>query len=94
MSTLNVWEEVSVREDYKLIGTTWGFRTKTDEHHRIIEHKACLCAQGFSQMQGKYYSKTFAPTGQLPLRTLILHAAASNLKFEQLDIKSAFLNAP
>jgi hypothetical protein len=40
------------------------------------------------------FSKTFAPTGRLnSLRTLILHAAAHNLQFEQLDVKTAFLNA-
>ncbi|MBW0480138.1 hypothetical protein O181_019853 [Austropuccinia psidii MF-1] len=75
MTNLNVWEEVGVKEDFKLIGTTWVFKTKRNEFNQIVEHKACLCAQGFSQTQGKDYSKT-------------------NLKFEQLDIKSAFLNAP
>ncbi|MBW0549167.1 hypothetical protein O181_088882 [Austropuccinia psidii MF-1] len=95
MTNLNVWEEVSVKEDFKLIGTTWVFKTKRNELNQIVEHKARLCAQGFSQTQGKDYSKTFAPTGRLnSLRTLISYSAASNLKFEQLDIKSAFLNAP
>ncbi|MBW0485030.1 hypothetical protein O181_024745 [Austropuccinia psidii MF-1] len=95
MTDLNVWEEVAVKEDFKLIGTTWVFKTKRNERNKIIEYKARLCAQGFSQTQGKDYSKTFAPTGQLnSLRTLILYAATSDLKFEQLDIKSAFLNAP
>ncbi|MBW0586474.1 hypothetical protein O181_126189, partial [Austropuccinia psidii MF-1] len=95
MTDLNVWEEVGVKEDYKLIGTTWVFKTKRNEFNQIVEHKACLCAQGFSQTQGKDYSKTFAPTGRLnSLRTLISYATASDLKFEQLDIKSAFLNAP
>ncbi|MBW0533530.1 hypothetical protein O181_073245 [Austropuccinia psidii MF-1] len=95
MTDLNVWEEVDVKEDFKLIGTTWVFKTKRNELNQIMEHKARLCAQGFSQTQGKDYSKTFAPTGRLnSLRTLISYATASDLKFEQLDIKSAFLNAP
>ncbi|MBW0506731.1 hypothetical protein O181_046446 [Austropuccinia psidii MF-1] len=39
--------------------------------------------------------KTFAPTRFLSsLRTLICFAAAKGLKFEQLDIKSIFLNTP
>ncbi|MBW0529693.1 hypothetical protein O181_069408 [Austropuccinia psidii MF-1] len=95
MTDLNVWEEVAVKEDFKLIGTTWVFKTKRNELNQIIEHKARLCAQGFSQTQGKDYSKTFSPTGQPnSLRTLISYAATSSLKFEQLDIKSTFLNAP
>ncbi|MBW0482496.1 hypothetical protein O181_022211 [Austropuccinia psidii MF-1] len=95
MTDLNFWEEVAVKEETKLIGTTWVFKTKRNDLNQIIEHKARLCAQGFSQTQGKDYSKTFAPTGRLnSLRTLISYAAVNNLKFEQLDIKSAFLNAP
>ncbi|MBW0532418.1 hypothetical protein O181_072133 [Austropuccinia psidii MF-1] len=89
MSELNVWEIVPIPKHTKLIGTTWVFKTKQDEH------KARLCAQGFSQTHGVDFSKTFAPTGRLnSLRTLISFAASHNLKFEQLDIKSAFLNAP
>ncbi|MBW0499045.1 hypothetical protein O181_038760 [Austropuccinia psidii MF-1] len=95
MIDLNVWEEGAIEDNYKLIGTTWVFKTKRDGLNNIIEHKECLCAQGFSQMQGKDYSKKFSPTGQLnSLRTLISHSAANNLRFKQLDIKSAFLNAP
>ncbi|MBW0460659.1 hypothetical protein O181_000374 [Austropuccinia psidii MF-1] len=95
MSELNVWEIVPIPKHTKLIGTTWVFKTKRDEHNTILEHKARLCAQGFSQTHGVDFSKTFAPTGRLnSLRTLISFAASHNLKFEQLDIKSAFLNAP
>ncbi|MBW0561044.1 hypothetical protein O181_100759 [Austropuccinia psidii MF-1] len=95
MSELNVWEIVPIPKDTQLIGTTWVFKTKRNELNAILEHKARLCAQGFSQIQGVDFSKTFAPTGQLnSLRTLISFAASNNLRFEQLDIKSAFLNAP
>jgi hypothetical protein len=53
-----------------------------------------LCAQGFSQTYGVDFSKTFAPTGRLnSLRALISHAAAHDLQFEPLDVKTAFLNA-
>ncbi|MBW0542269.1 hypothetical protein O181_081984 [Austropuccinia psidii MF-1] len=55
MTDLNVWEEVGVKEDFKLIGTTWVFKTKINEFNQIVEHKACLCAQRFSQTQGKDY---------------------------------------
>jgi hypothetical protein len=56
--------------------------------------KARLCAQGFSQVHGVDFSKTFAPTGRLnSLRALISYAAANGLEFHQLDVKTAFLNA-
>ncbi|MBW0530776.1 hypothetical protein O181_070491 [Austropuccinia psidii MF-1] len=92
MIDLNVWEEVSVKDSYKLIGTTWVFKTKRDGINNLFEHKARLCAQGFSQTQGKDYSKTFASTSWLnSLRALISHAAAKNISFEQLDKKVHFL---
>ncbi|MBW0468185.1 hypothetical protein O181_007900 [Austropuccinia psidii MF-1] len=95
MSNLKVWEEVPIRKNIKLIGTTWIFKTKRDENNIILEKRARLCAQGFSQTPGVDFSKTFAPTGRLnSLQTLISFSASKKLRFEQLDIKSAFLNAP
>ncbi|MBW0477193.1 hypothetical protein O181_016908 [Austropuccinia psidii MF-1] len=95
MIPLKVWEKAPIEKGYKLVGTTWVFKTKKNENHVILEYKARLCAQGFSQTHGVDFSKTFAPTGRLnSLCTLISHAASEGLQFEQLDIKSAFLNAP
>ncbi|MBW0533567.1 hypothetical protein O181_073282 [Austropuccinia psidii MF-1] len=72
MIDLNFWEDIAVENSYKLIGTTWVFKTKRDGLNINVEHKAPLCDQGFSQMQGKDYLKTFAPSGWLnSLRTLI-----------------------
>ncbi|MBW0462470.1 hypothetical protein O181_002185 [Austropuccinia psidii MF-1] len=95
MEDLNVWEVVPITAETKLIGTTWVFKTKRNAKNEVLEHKARLCAQGFSQTPGIDFLKTLAPTGRLnSLRTLISFAASKNLSFEQLDIKSAFLNAP
>ncbi|MBW0471574.1 hypothetical protein O181_011289 [Austropuccinia psidii MF-1] len=61
----------------------------------VIKHKARLCAQGFTQTQGIDFEKAYAPTGRLnSLQTLIAFAAPKGLKFHQIDLKSAFLNAP
>ncbi|MBW0511801.1 hypothetical protein O181_051516 [Austropuccinia psidii MF-1] len=71
------------------------WKTKRNASNRITEYKAHLCAQGFSQTLGVDYSKTFAPTGRLnSLRTLIAFSAMNGLDFQQMDVKSAFLNAP
>ncbi|MBW0534368.1 hypothetical protein O181_074083 [Austropuccinia psidii MF-1] len=95
MRDLEVWEEIPIQDTFKLVGTTWVFKTKTDKRHQVLEYKAQLCAQGFSQTQGSDLSKTFAPTGRLnTLRKLISFAVSRKLIFEQLDIKSASLNAP
>ncbi|MBW0536664.1 hypothetical protein O181_076379 [Austropuccinia psidii MF-1] len=95
MNNLKGWEVVDLKPDYKLVGTTWVFRIKRNHLNEIIEYKACLCAQGFTQTPGVDFNKTYAPTGRLnSLRTLIAFAVSNNLEFHQVDVKSAFLNAP
>jgi hypothetical protein len=93
MERLAVWEVVDRTPNLKTVGTTWVFKKKDDRNANII-FKARLCAQGFSQTHGVDFSKTFAPTGRLnSLQALISHAAATGLAFQQLDVKTAFLNA-
>ncbi|MBW0484919.1 hypothetical protein O181_024634 [Austropuccinia psidii MF-1] len=70
-----------------------GFESQADS--KVVEHKACLCAQGFTQSPGIDYEKTYLPTSRFNLlRTLIAFAATNSLSFHQIDVKSAFLNAP
>ncbi|MBW0536457.1 hypothetical protein O181_076172 [Austropuccinia psidii MF-1] len=93
MKNLEVWDVVDLEPHHKVVGTTWVFRRKKSP---IIQtkYKARLCAQGFAQTLGEDYSKTFAPTGRMhSLRTLIAFSVSNGLKFRQLDIRSAFLNA-
>ncbi|MBW0537814.1 hypothetical protein O181_077529 [Austropuccinia psidii MF-1] len=66
-----------------------------DNSGNTIEYKACLCAHGFHQISGLDYQSMFAPTGRLSsLRTLISFAEINKYKFHQMDVQSAFLNAP
>jgi hypothetical protein len=93
MRRLDVWEVVDRTPSMKTVGTTWVFKKKKDCDANIV-FKARLCAQGFSQTHGVDYSRTFAPTGRLnSLRALISYAATNDLDFQQLDVKTAFLNA-
>ncbi|MBW0533523.1 hypothetical protein O181_073238 [Austropuccinia psidii MF-1] len=95
MNKLKVWDIIEIREDYKLIGMTWGFKIKKNHLNEVTKYNARLCAQGFAQTLGIDVHKTYAPTGRLnSLRTLIAFASHSNLKFHQINIKSAFLNVP
>ncbi|MBW0535257.1 hypothetical protein O181_074972 [Austropuccinia psidii MF-1] len=94
MNDLNVWEVVSIKTETRLVGATWVFKTKRNECTEVLEYKARLCAQGFSQTPVIDFGKTFAPTGHLnSLQTLISFASSNNLKFDQLNIKSTFLNS-
>ncbi|MBW0472319.1 hypothetical protein O181_012034 [Austropuccinia psidii MF-1] len=95
MKQLKVWDLVLRQESYKMIGTTWVFKIKNNPLNGTSEFMARLCTQGFSQTQGIDYGKTYALTGRLnSLRALIAFAEVKSLQFHQIDVKSAFLNAP
>ncbi|MBW0502616.1 hypothetical protein O181_042331 [Austropuccinia psidii MF-1] len=95
MANLGVWHVVNLDASYKLVGTTWVFKTKRDHLGKVVEYKARLCAQGFTQSPGIDYEKTYSLTGCFnSLWTLIAFAATNSLSFHQIDVKSAFLNAP
>ncbi|MBW0490428.1 hypothetical protein O181_030143 [Austropuccinia psidii MF-1] len=49
MNSMGVWEIVELRPAYRLVGTTWVFHSKRNHLNEIIEHKARLSAQGFTQ---------------------------------------------
>ena len=66
-----------------IIGTKWIFRNKTDEKGSVIRNKARLVAQGYSQMEGVDYDKTFVP---------VALACHPKFKLYQMDVKTAFLN--
>ncbi|MBW0502369.1 hypothetical protein O181_042084 [Austropuccinia psidii MF-1] len=95
MDDLKVWDVIELSSTFKLVGTTWVFKVKKDHLGNVVEHKARLCAQGFTQTAGIDFEKTYSLTGRLnSLRTLIAFAASNRLRFHQINIKSAFLNAP
>ncbi|MBW0538635.1 hypothetical protein O181_078350 [Austropuccinia psidii MF-1] len=95
MEKLKVWDVIDLDPSYKLVGTTWVFKTKKNHLNQVVEYKARLCAQGFTQTAGVDFDKTYSPTGRLnSLRTLVAFAATNNLSFHQIDVRSAFLNAP
>ncbi|MBW0505319.1 hypothetical protein O181_045034 [Austropuccinia psidii MF-1] len=95
MEKLKVWTPRSQTTDRKPITCTWTFKIKKNATGNPVEYKAHLCAQIFQQIPGIYYQHTFSPTGQLSsLQTLISFAASNHYQFHQMDVKSAFLNAP
>ncbi|MBW0495272.1 hypothetical protein O181_034987 [Austropuccinia psidii MF-1] len=95
MVDLNVWDVMELKPDYKLVITTWVFQIKTNHLKEVTEHKAQLCAQGLSQTPGVDLGKTYSPMGRLnSLRCLIFHSGSNGIEFHQVDINSAFLNAP
>ena len=89
-----VWELVE-RPKKNVIGTKWVFRNKQDEHGVITRNKARLVAQGFTQIEGLDFGETYAPVARLEsIRILLAYATHHDFKLYQMDVKSAFLNAP
>src|ERR1041384_4712053 len=63
----DVWE-LAKRPDpriHNVIGTKWIFRNKLDEDGQVIRNKACLVAQGYTQVEGIDFGETFALVARL-----------------------------
>ena len=89
-----VWTLVE-RPNTNIIGTKWVFRNKQDENGVMTRNKARLVAQGFTQVEGLDFEKTYAPVARLEAIWMFLtYAAHHNFKLYQMDVKSAFLNDP
>src|SRR4051812_31376301 len=75
--------------NHNVIGTRWIFKNKQDAHGIIIRNKACLVAQGYTQVEGI----AFVPVARLEsICMLIAYASHHNFKLQQMDVNSAFLN--
>ncbi|MBW0487860.1 hypothetical protein O181_027575 [Austropuccinia psidii MF-1] len=95
MKHMKLWDMIVLDPGYKLVGTTWVFKRNKDHSNNIIAQMARLCVQGFTQMPGIDFNKTFPPAGRFnSLCTLIAFAEENSLDFHQVYFKSAFLNAP
>jgi hypothetical protein len=58
-----------------------------------VRNKACLVAQGFSQVEGLDFGKIFTHVARLEsIRILLAFAAFKGFKLYQMYVKSAFLN--
>jgi hypothetical protein len=58
-----------------------------------VRNKACLVAQGFSQVKDLDFEETFAPVAHLEaIRILLAFATFKGFKLYQIDVKSVLLN--
>jgi hypothetical protein len=88
-----VWTLVDPPRDVNVLGTKWVFKNKQGEDGEVVRNKARLVAQGYSQVEGLDFGKTFAPVARLEaIRILLAFAASKGFKLYQVDVKSAFLN--
>jgi hypothetical protein len=88
-----VWTLVEPPHDMNVIGTKWIFKNRQGEDGEVVRNKAHLVAQGFSQVEGLNFGKTFAHVAHLEaIMILLTFAASKKFKLYQMDLKSAFLN--
>jgi hypothetical protein len=58
-----------------------------------VRNKACLVAQGYSQVEGLDFGESFAPVTHLEtIRILLAFATSKGFKLYQIDVKSVLLN--
>ena len=90
----DTFELTSAPPDRKVVGGRWVYVIKSGLND-IKEFKARYVAKGYSQIPEIDYSETFSPTAKITsIRLLIQLAVQMNLKVHQMDVKSAYLNAP
>jgi len=96
MERLKVFTVVSmVPSGSNIISSRWVFKYKRDSNGKVIKKKARLVAKGYTQEYGIDYKETFAPTlKQDTIRIITVIAVNMNFKIKQIDINSAYLNAP
>jgi len=93
LNNTSIWELIDPPSGANIVGSKWVFNAKKDAAGNIVCYKACLVAQGFSQVPGVDYFDTFAPVAKLvSICAILAIAAACNMEIHQIDIKGAFLN--
>lgn len=88
------WEVVDERDDMNIVGCKWIYKTKTNSDGKVERYKARLVAKGYTQREGIDFNETFAPVLKYKtLRLILALSTGTQTHIEQLDIKTAFLNA-
>jgi hypothetical protein len=84
--------------DKNLVKGRWVYAVKLDlsgEYTGDEKYKARFVAKGYSQIPNIDFYETFSPTVHMTSIRILMHIAAQeNLMIHQMDVKTAFLNAP
>ena len=89
----NTWVLCELPPGGRVIGTKCVFKIKVDAMNIFERYKARVVAQGFSQIAGLDFDKTWAPVVRIEsVRVLFALAALFDLWIIHVDAKTAFLN--
>jgi hypothetical protein len=76
-----VWTLVDPPSGVNVIGSKWVFKNKQGEDGEVIRNKTRLVAQGYSQVEGQDFEKTFVHIARLEaIRILLIFAASKRFK--------------
>lgn len=88
------WIAASLPAGRKAIKSKWVFNTKRDKDGNILKYKARLVAKGCSQKYGVDYNEVFSPVVRYTsIRFLIALSVKLNMKIDQMDAVTAFLQS-
>jgi hypothetical protein len=94
LRNLNTWEIVDIPRDEKVLKFKWVHKIKRPVGMPVV-YKSRLTVKGFEQQMGKNFTETFAPVArQTSLRFFLSSSIALGYHVKQLDVESAFPNAP
>ena len=81
-------------KDRQVVGGRWVYAVKENANGDET-FKARYVAKGYSQREGTDYFETFSPTANMTsIRAAMQIAAQHDLILHQMDVKTAYLNAP
>lgn len=90
----NTFEITKLPPGKTVVGGRWVYALKQDSSGNE-KFKARYVAKGYTQIKGINYDETFSPTARISsVRMLIQLAVQENMLVHQMDVKTAFLNAP
>ena len=89
-----VFEITRLPPGKSLIGGKWVYTTKVDAEGNS-KCKARYVAKGYAQREDIDYTETFSPTAHMTsVRMLVQNAVDNDMSVHQMDVKTAYLNAP
>jgi len=89
------WELIKPPKGIPIIPCNEVFKEKTGPDGSIVECRYRIVAGGHKQKKGVNYDETFSSAAKMPtVRVMLADTAQRDLEIHQIDIKSAYLNAP
>ncbi|GAV99168.1 retrotransposon Ty1-copia subclass [Lentinula edodes] len=89
------WELVRLPPDANLTGGRWTYAIKWGPGGEVLKRKARWVAQGYTQIQGQDYDKTYGAVARMEsVRIVLAIIATLRLSLFQVDFTAAFLNSP